>query len=297
MSAPNTNAPAPGNPVLQSYNAWAERTPFITRNSMVFLVMIYFITFFVSLESYLGDIPYYTILRFELYRLLLSPLVGNSIFTVLLVVLTYPTLGVKMEASMGSSAFLSLLLILTSVVNVFFNAFCLMFYILGAGDALGWACMDFWTLLFALITIDCLQTPDAPRRLLCVPYDVPSKYIPLLLYAIICLFSGFALSYAVSLLVGFLWMRGYLDRLRPSSQYLQTLEAEGGLLYRPSRNSGWVLAASLGHDAWIPLNTVDPSEHDVQQPSAPPMWNSTSSAATSDDSHNNPVSWHPPLTP
>lgn len=25
--------------------------------------------------------------------------------------------------------------------------------------------------------------------------------------------------------------------------------------------SGWVLAGSLGHDAWIPVNTVDPSDH------------------------------------
>lgn len=25
--------------------------------------------------------------------------------------------------------------------------------------------------------------------------------------------------------------------------------------------SGWVLAGTLGHDAWIPVNTVDPSEH------------------------------------
>lgn len=26
-------------------------------------------------------------------------------------------------------------------------------------------------------------------------------------------------------------------------------------------HSGWVLAGSLGHDAWIPVNTVDPSDH------------------------------------
>lgn len=84
-------------------------------------------------------------------------------------------------------------------------------------------------------------------------------YMPLALYFLICIFEGFQLSYALSILVGYMSQKGYLDRFKPSSYYFEQLESANGWLHSISRSRGWVLAgASLGHDAWIPVNTVDP---------------------------------------
>jgi hypothetical protein len=88
-----------------------------------------------------------------------------------------------------------------------------------------------------------------------IPVDIPNKYFPLALYVLFSLFGGPQLDYAISILVGYMYSKGYLDRLKPTSYYLEELEASGGLLHNVSRGSGWVLAgASLGHDAWIPVN-------------------------------------------
>lgn len=237
MSTSNENAPqSSGNPFLQSYQAWAVRTPYVTRISTVVLTVIYIMTWFIDLQSWFANVPKFTLFYFEVYRLILSPLVGNSLITLILVYLVYPSLGVKMETSMGSSAFLYLILFFTFAVNVIFVVLCLFFYFFGSSTAIQWVCMDFWILLFALITFDCMLMPDMPRRLMFIPVDIPSKYIPLALYVLICLFSGFVLSYALSLAVGYLWMRGALDRFRPSSQYLAQMEQEGGWLHRPSRS-------------------------------------------------------------
>jgi hypothetical protein len=90
-----------------------------------------------------------------------------------------------------------------------------------------------------------------------VPVDIPSKYFPLIMYALFSLFTGPKLSFAIAIGVGFLSQNGYLDRLKPSSYYLGGLESSGGLLYSISRSRGWVLAgAALGHDAWIPVNSA-----------------------------------------
>jgi membrane associated rhomboid family serine protease len=313
MSAPQQG----GNPFLQSYQAWSERTPYVARVSTVFLIIIYLVTWFVKLDTYLADVPYYTVYHFQLWRIITSPLVGNSILTIILILLTYPSLGVKMESSMGSSAFLWLIVLLGLTVNTCFNVICVSFYYLGTSDGLLWTCMDFWTVLFALITMDCLLLPDAPRRLLFIPYDIPSKYIPLALYFIICLFSGFVLSYALSMVVGYGFMKGYFDKLRPSSHYLQELETTGWL-HSVSRsrytsysyfitllnviysydfsvlnwpytlfytiffviNRGWVLAGTLGHDSWIPVSTADPSEHGPSSSSSASSSSATTSSAT-----------------
>ena len=46
--------------------------------------------------------PYFTITHFEIYRIILSPFVGNSILLMVMILLSYPSLGTRMENSMGS---------------------------------------------------------------------------------------------------------------------------------------------------------------------------------------------------
>ena len=62
------------------------------------------------------------------------------------------------------------------------------------------------------------------------------------------------MSYALSIAFGYFFTKGYLDRLRPSSFFLERQEQEGGVFHRVSRQPGWVLAGTLGHDPWIAVN-------------------------------------------
>lgn len=90
-----------------------------------------------------------------------------------------------------------------------------------------------------------------------VPVDIPSKYFPLIMYAMFSLFTGPMLSLALGMFTGFLYQNGYLNRLKPSSYFLESLESTSGLLYSISRSKGWVLAgAAIGHDAWIAVNSA-----------------------------------------
>lgn len=94
------------------------------------------------------------------------------------------------------------------------------------------------------------QNPHQPRRMMLVPVDIPSKFFPLIMYAMFCLFTGPKLDFAIAMFVGFIYSKGYLDRSKPSSYYLEGLEAASGMLHSVSRSKGWVLAgAAIGHDA------------------------------------------------
>lgn len=203
MATPQaTSSSPPQNPLIQSYHAWSERTPFVTRVTTIALVVVYLLSFFFPLDSLLVNIPYFTVIRLQLYRLLFSSFVGNSLLNLIVLLLAFPALGLKMEASMGSTAFLCLLLTLHFLVNFSFLFVAFVASFLGVPAALGWECMDFWNLLFALLTMDCMLTPDVPRRLLCVPWEIPSKYLPLALFGFITLFGGFQVSYALAMLAG-----------------------------------------------------------------------------------------------
>lgn len=156
-NAESSGPPAPSNPILESYRAWADRTPFITRTTTIIVLIMYILSFFVQLDLYLANIPYYSIQYFEFYRIIFSPLVGNSIIFLIIMLLSFPAVGFKMESSMGSGSFLFLIFTIDVTINLLFISLCYFLYATGSNDALFWVCADFWTILFALISIDCFM--------------------------------------------------------------------------------------------------------------------------------------------
>ena len=146
------------NPILTFYREWSDKTPFVTRSAMILLLVTYLVSFPVDLDGYFGNVPYFSILNFEVYRLFLSPFVGNSIFNVVLMALFFPAMGARMESSIGSSAFLILMGTLSTMTNVAFVLICLFLYYVGnLALAVFYSCSGFWLVLFGLITMECLQ--------------------------------------------------------------------------------------------------------------------------------------------
>ena len=244
------------NPVLNAYQAWAERTPAVTRSTMVAVVGLYLFSWIWDLDRALGNVTDCTLFRFEVYRIIFSPIVGNSLLNTIVLGLFYPLMGSRMESSIGSSLYLWLLGFITVLTNVVFNLCCLLLYFANMPEALFYSCSGFWVPLFGLITIECMLTPEAPRQLMFIPVNIPSMYFPLVLYAFFALFSGPQLDFLLALGVGYLYSKGFFDRFRPSSTYLESLEAAGGVLHQISRVRGYVLAGGLGHDAWLPTNAA-----------------------------------------
>lgn len=147
----------PPNPVQEYYNKWADKTPYFTRTIVIVVVIEYILSFFLPFEDYLGNVPRYTLLHFELYRLILSPMVGNSIITMVLLLMSFPSMGSRLELSMGSASYLALLGTVSITTNVLFALICLLLYMVGMTGAMTWGCQGFWTILFSLITIECMQ--------------------------------------------------------------------------------------------------------------------------------------------
>ena len=153
---------AAGNPWLNYYQQWSERTPLVARTTTVAICVAYLLSFFIPLEAYLGNTPFFSVQHFEIYRFLLSPLVGNSILSLVVILLSYPTTAQRMENSSGSGAFLSLLLIITLITNGIFTIFCYTLYIFGIyTEAIFLRSAGFFPIFFALLTIECLMARPA----------------------------------------------------------------------------------------------------------------------------------------
>jgi hypothetical protein len=82
MQPYNNNGPAgnnPPNPILTWYQEWADRTPCVTRNSVLVMIGLYIFSWIFDLDGIFGNITDFSIFRFEIYRFFFSTL-GNIFF-------------------------------------------------------------------------------------------------------------------------------------------------------------------------------------------------------------------------
>lgn len=237
------------NPVAERYRQWARETPLVTRSLMQVLVVFYVASFFLNTYA-LVNVPYFTIMSVELYRLLLAPFFTTSFFNLVFALMTLFRMGTTLEASLGSSALLVMLLTLALVTQVLFTAFALTVAILGYAEAMLWSAGGAWLLVIALLAIECLEDPRPTRRLFFLPIEVPTRYFPLALYALYSLFLGLRIDMLCALAVGYAYAQGRLDRLKPSSSLLRSWE-DAGPLAALAEQPGFVrLAAAAGAGAW-----------------------------------------------
>ena len=67
------------NPVNRAYEQWRARTPTVCRCCALGLAGAYGLSWVLDLGGLLATTPFYVVRRYQVYRLLLSPLVGNSL--------------------------------------------------------------------------------------------------------------------------------------------------------------------------------------------------------------------------
>jgi membrane associated rhomboid family serine protease len=257
MSSNNSSVlPPPPNPILNAYEQFVQETPFVTRSILTTLCITWLLGLVVDLSYATATVPYFCVFKFELYRIVISPLICQNILSLVFAFLSFTDNGKRLEHSMGSAAFGWYLLTVAVCTNV---AFLLLLFLAngltGEPGFLWYRSVGIWTILFGIIAADCSQAPssDIKRRLFF--FTVPTIYYPIALWGLFALMGGFDLADLLSVCVGYGYGHGYLDKLKltPSRfhQWEETVLAN--FVQRP----GWVAGHdATGEDAWTNNATV-----------------------------------------
>ena len=205
----SSNNPPPTNHILNAYETFVRETPLVTRYILTGQFVTWWLSFFVDLSMILGNIPQFTVFRFELYRIVLSPFICPGLFSLIFAYISFVDNGRRLEFSMGSTAFFVLTMMIGVLTNLAFIALLFLLYgITGSHSLLILPSVGIWIILFGIIAIECSNAPpDSKRRLFF--YDVPTKYYPLALFGLFSLLGGFSLSHLISIGVGFAY--GYVQ--------------------------------------------------------------------------------------
>ena len=241
----------PPNPFLTTYENFVQRTPLVTRYILTTLSITYVLSFAFDPTYALSCIPYHTIFKFQLYRLITSSLLCTNALSLLFAFLSFGDTGRRMEHGLGSAAMGNLICTLSVIINASYVVLSLLAYGM-SGNKMSIAIPNnsgFWPVLLAIIAIECSTAPiDSVRRLFGA-YEIRTRYYPLLLLGLFTLFGGFHLAYGLGVAVGYAYGLGKLDRIKPGQDRLT--QWEGGVLQNFTSRQGWVAGhAASGSNAW-----------------------------------------------
>jgi len=249
--------PPPPNPLLvvaAAYEAFVDRTPLVTRYLLTGQFVSYAASYVVDPHFALSNIPRFTLYNLELYRLILSPAVNTSLFSLAFAFLSFGDLGKRLELRIGSAAFAWLCVAVAFAVNVAFLLVCWAGYA-ATGNEL-WmfrSAQSIWLILFAIVAMECAaQSPQhelTGGRRMVFGMSVQTKYYPLILYCLFALLNQDAsIGFLLSLLLGYAIGHDGVASPRlepvffPSSVKVQ--QWEDTVLSRCTTRRGWVTGSA-----------------------------------------------------
>uniref|UniRef100_A0A7S4NJ43 Derlin n=1 Tax=Odontella aurita TaxID=265563 RepID=A0A7S4NJ43_9STRA len=253
-SLPGSHGPPPdNNPVLSAYESFVRDTPLVTRYTLTTLTLSYMLSFFLNPSMALSNAVLWSIQRLELYRIVLSPLVCESGLTLIFAYMSFVDQGRRLEHSMGSAAFVALLLTLGGMANVAFLILMVVLYgLTGSQVFLIYPCYGIWVVLLGIIAVECSSAPPGTQRRI-FSWEFEAKYYPLVVLGFFTLLGGLRVGEGIGMAIGYAYGYGYLDQIKIRSSTCRAWE--DGCLRNFAQKPGWVVGtAATGADAWIPLN-------------------------------------------
>eukprot|EP00903_Cladosiphon_okamuranus_P021424 g19693.t1 len=252
------------NPVAKAYRVWSSTCPFVARSTMLLIVGIWFLSFIMpELQYALRSGIEFTIMHFEVYRLITTVFCSGGVMTVIFGIMSFNRIGPNLERSLGSTGLLALMTSLTVATNVAFMLLSGLLVMLGNKGAVLMSSGGIWNLIIALTAVECMATPNVPRKFFILPYDIPGKYYPVFLAFVYSIMGRSGPDLFVAMGVGYAYATGRLDRLKPSRSRLSNWES--GCLANFVQRPGYILSgAAMGAAAFgIPLN--NPADHPSNQ--------------------------------
>ena len=264
ISSPD--APTPQvHPVVTAYERFVAETPWVTRTILHLLMVSYLLSFLVDLHFSMACIPQFLLNYYEIYRLVTSILVNQSLFSVLLAALSFVPVGTRLEQSFGSTAVLWLCgMVFTLGTNLLFvTVQCVSAYLMGEPSLLLSSSEGLWVVLMGCLAMECCHAApyQSTRRL--IWWDIPTRFYPIVLLVLFSLLSGrLQVSYAISLALGYGLGQGKLEFLKLPSRHVKSFEESSAGLVNSRllrQQPGWVSAPEArGPAAWSEAE----SQHD-----------------------------------
>ena len=128
------------------------------------------------------------------------------------------------ERQLGTTHYVLRFFLLTTFINLLFSVSAVGIGYSMAPSVMFEPSMGLWPILFCELVISCMQNPDMPRGLCCLPINIPSRWYPLVLIALFTIFFGLQFCLLTGLGAGYMYAMGCLRPLEFSQASINAWE-------------------------------------------------------------------------
>ena len=231
----------------------------------VFYILNLKLTF---ISYYLINVPAFTILRFQIWRLITSVFITTNILQIILAFFVWVKYASLLETSLGTIKYTLIFLVNTFCIQVLnliiYPFFSLVYKKSFNSEIKSKKNSGLWGIVMCEMTLLCVSNPESPMKLLLIPYTVKAKIYPIILVLMFILVNYLEIDVEVisGVIYGFIYFYYLKTKLQISDTFVQKLETNNGFKWL-SNFKGFISVTHIS--SGMPISITKVSSIDNEQ--------------------------------
>lgn len=197
--------------------------PFFIKMVICFTIVLYIINLIIPYVAlFLADIPYFTIYYFQIWRLVTTPFMTTSFFSVIFSIFFWYDKASTLEKQIGTIKYMLIFFMNSLCIQILYNILMIILSLIIRSKLplkmkvtrAGVRNEGLWPILLCDITLLCLSNPNEIFQFRFFPCTIKAKYYPFVLFLIFTILSGFQIEFENMCGIGYGFLFYYFLRNR-----------------------------------------------------------------------------------
>lgn len=198
---------------------WSD-VPFFVRFIIITTVILYLLSWFTPFMMNFANIPFFTIYKIHLWRIVTSVFMTLSIINIVFAMFAWLPDALKLEKSTGTVRYFFNFMINSILIQIMYTTISFIISLF-AKQILLIPSSGLWPMILAEITILCLTNPQGQLRMLFIPCMIPAKFYPWALFAFFTLLNmNVQFDILAGILYGYLFFYFLKNKIQFSDEFI-----------------------------------------------------------------------------
>ena len=271
----NNNFPGSGMPQIDlttKIKIWWDSVPLFIKFIILSTSILYILNLFIPFISFFfANIPYYTILKFQIWRLATNAFITTSLLNIIFAFLSWIKDACDLEKSNGTLKYMLIFFMNSILIQIIYSLLLLFISLVIHNKSVlklnlisGYVENNgLWPIIMSELTLLCMMNPENPIRIFFFPCEVKAKYYPIVLFFLFVMFNGMQIDFGVlsGIIYGLLYHYLLRNKLQITDQFIQKLEIS--FLFKWMIKLNGFVSLSNSFNPNIPV-VIAPSNNNVE---------------------------------
>ena len=237
--------------------------PLFIKCYFIITIVLYILNLKLTFISYfLINVPSYTILKLQIWRLITSVFITTNIFQIILAFFVWVKYASLLETSLGTIKYTLIFLLNTLCIQVFnimiYTFFSLLNHKTFNSEIKSKKNSGLWGIVMCEMTLLCVSNPESPMKLLLIPYTVKAKIYPIILVLMFILVNYLEIDVEI---IYFYYLK---TKLQISDMFVQKLETNPALKWI-SNFKGFISVTHISNGMPISMTKISTTDNEQEK--------------------------------